>query len=113
MRRLLACSGLVTAIAAASWLGSGLAAAQAPVRVLEVRLGDQIRVVDAPIGCQVIRMRELGGRIALDCRRAGALANTYGTLLTSREAAVMRFQSKSKAKLVVVATHEGGVRQCK
>ena len=110
MRRLLACSGLLTAVAAGSWLGSGLAAAQAPAPVLEVRLGDKIRVVDAPLGCQVVRMRDLGGRIALDCRRAGALAGTYGTLLTAREAAVIRFQSKSKAKIILAATHKGGVR---
>ena len=62
VRRLLACSGLVTAIAAGGWFGSNLAAAKAPVTVLEVRLGDKIRVVDAPIGCQVVRMRDLGGR---------------------------------------------------
>jgi hypothetical protein len=77
-----------------------------------VRLGDRIRVADAPIGCRVVRMRQLGGRIVVDCRRAGALSGTYGTLLTAREAAVMRFHSKRSAKLVVLATHEGGVRRC-
>ena len=107
MKRLLACSGLCAAVAAGSWLGAGLASTHAPASVLEVRLGDKIRVVDAPLGCQVVRMRDLGGRIALDCRRAGALAGTYGTLLTGREAAVIRFQSKSRAKIVLTATHEG------
>lgn len=113
MRRLLASLGVVSAIAAAGWFGSSLAAAPAPATVLEVRLGDKIRVVDAPIGCQVVRMRGLGGRVAVDCRRAGALADTYATLLTAREAAVMRFRSKRTAKLVVVATHEGSVRSCR
>jgi len=113
MRRLLACSGLVAAIASGGWYGSGLAAAQAPATVLEVKVGDKIRVLDAPLGCQVIRMRDLGGRVAVDCRRAGPLADTYGTVLTGREAVVMRFLSKSEAKLIVSATHEGGVKRCK
>ena len=113
MRRLLACSGLVTAIAACGWFGSNLASARTPATELEARLGDTIRVVGAPIGCQVVRVRDLGGRITIDCRRAGALAGTYGTLMTARKAAVMRFESKRTAKLVVVATHKGGVRQCR
>ena len=113
MKRLLACSGLVTAIAAGGWLGSGLAAGHLPASVLEVSIGDKIRVTDTPIGCQIVRMKDLGGRIAVDCRRAGPLANTYATLLTSNEAAVMRFESKHKAKLVVLANHKGEVRQCK
>ena len=73
MRRVLACTALVSAIATGGWLASGFAAAQGPP-VLEVKLGDEIQVIDAPLGCQVVRMRDLGGRVALDCRRAGALA---------------------------------------
>lgn len=113
MRRLLACSGLVTVIAAGGWFGSNLAAARTPATMLEARVGDSIRVVGAPIGCQVVRVRDLGGRITLDCRRAGALAGTYGTLMTADEAAVMRFESSRRAKLVLVAPHKGGIRQCR
>ena len=96
------------------WFASGEAADGASHTESEVvvRLGDRIRVADASIGCRVVRMHQLGGRIVVDCRRAGALAGTYGTLLTVREAAVLRFRSKRSAKLVVVATHEGGVRRC-
>ena len=115
MRALLAVCAVGMVAALGGWFASSEAADGAPrakSEMVVVRLGDRIRVADASIGCRVARMRQLGGRIVVDCRRAGALAGTYGTLLTAREVAVMRFQSKHSAKLVVVATHEGGVRRC-
>lgn len=115
MRRLLAVGVIGMAAALGGWFASGETAdgaSHGKSEVVVVQLGDRIRVADASIGCRVARMRQLGGRIVVDCRRAGALAGTYGTLLTAREVAVMRFQSKHSAKLVVVATHEGGVRRC-
>jgi hypothetical protein len=76
------------------------------------RPGDTIRVLDAPIACRVAHVRRLGGRVALDCRRGGPLAVTYGTLLTGREAVLVDFQSAHSAKVVAVARHGADVRRC-
>lgn len=113
MRRLLTISIAVTAIAAGGSFAANLAAGvvQTPDTVIEARLGDQIRVVDAPIGCRVVRMRQLGRRVAIDCRRAGSLRGTYGTLFTAREAALVHFESSRSAKRVAVAVHHGEVRR--
>lgn len=115
MRRLLVLSVLVAAIAAASSFVGSLAAgvAQTPNTVIEARLGDRIRVVDAPIGCRVVRMSQLGGRVVVDCRRAGSLRGTYGTLFTAREAALVQYESSRTAKRVAVAVHEGEIRQAR
>jgi hypothetical protein len=83
MRRLLALVILVAAAVLGAWIvvgGGASAASPAPARTVAVRVGDAIRVVGSPIGCRVARVDQLGGRIALDCRRAGALTGTYGTL---------------------------------
>jgi hypothetical protein len=109
----------LTAVAAAAALGAwsvrddGAAAAGASrTPAIAVHVGDRIRVLDAPVACRVVRMRQLGGRVAVDCRRGGPLAGTYGTLLTAREASLVRFESKHTARRVVIATHRGSVRQC-
>ena len=115
MRGFLAVCAVGITAALGGWFASSEAAdgaSHAKSEMVVVRLGDRIQVADASIGCRVARMRQLGGRIVIDCRAAGALAGTYGTLLTTREAAVMRFRSKRSAKLIVVATHKGGVRRC-
>jgi hypothetical protein len=108
----------VVALAAAGALGAWLApshrasAGTAKVRTFAVQVGDRIRVVDAPIGCRIVRMSQLDGRIAIDCRRAGPLSDTYGTLLTRREAAVVRFEANRTARVLVLGTHQGGIRTC-
>jgi len=115
MTRILVVLLLISIMAFAAWLGSSQRASAAPSEravVIPVRLGDRIQVVDAPIGCQVVRMRELGRRITIDCRRAGRLAGTYGTLFTAREAALIQFKSRHTASRIVVATHNGSVRRC-
>jgi hypothetical protein len=115
MTRLLALVILFAAAVLGAWLvvdGGASAANPTPARTVAVRVGDAIRVVGSPIGCRVARVDQLGGRIALDCRRAGALAGTYGTLLTSRKAVLIRFESTRRARMLVVASHGGGAREC-
>jgi hypothetical protein len=112
VKRFLLASGLVAALSGAG-LASGVAALGSSGAVLEVRVGDRIRVAGAPLGCQIVRTPELGGRIVVDCRRGGSLSGTYGTLVSSREAAIVKFRSARTAKLLFVAKHEGGVRTCR
>ena len=112
MGRLVAALVVVAAILVVGGFASGLGAAKTRGSTLEARLGDTIRVVDAPIGCRIARMRQLGGRIVVDCRRAGPLTGTYGTLVSAREAVLVRFRSKRTAKQVVVAIHGGATRRC-
>jgi hypothetical protein len=115
MRRFLAIA-VSAAIGLGGWLATNdgaRAARTAESQTVSVRLGDRIRVVDAPrIGCRVVRMTEFGGRVVIDCRRAGRLAGTYGTFFTAHEAALVRFESSHTAKEVVVAAHDGAVPRC-
>ena len=114
MSRLLALLVLGTAMGLGVWLGSSVAlgGGQTSAQTFVVRPGDRIRVLDVPIACRVVRVRELGSRLALDCRRGGPLVGTYGTLLTAREAALVDFVSARSAKILTVAQHEGDVRRC-
>jgi hypothetical protein len=112
MKRFVAASAGVTALVAGGWIGSSFAAGQMPSRTIEVRVGDEISVANAPIGCRVVRMNQLGGRVVVDCRRAGELEGTYGSLFTAREAVLVRFESSRTAKRVAVGVHENDVRQC-
>ena len=75
-----------------------------------VHVGDRIRVDGQPIGCRVARQ---GGRVVMDCRRAGALAGTYGTMLSSRQALVVRYRSNAVAKIVFTANHRGSSHRCR
>jgi hypothetical protein len=72
--------------------------------------GDIVKVTGAPIGCVV---RRQNGYAALDCRRIGPLAGSYGTILTSRKALVVRFENQRTAKVVFAARHSKlRVRTC-
>jgi hypothetical protein len=72
--------------------------------------GDIAKVTGAPIGCIV---RKQDGYPALDCRRIGPLAGSYGTILTSRKVLVVRFQNQRTAKVVFSARHSKlGVHTC-
>jgi hypothetical protein len=72
--------------------------------------GDIVKVTGAPIGCIV---RRQDGYPALDCRRIGALAGSYGAILTSRKVLVVRFESQRTAKVVFSARHNKlGVHTC-
>jgi hypothetical protein len=112
MRTLLVASGLLVAMATGGVV-SNLAAAQTPSTLFEARVGDRMQVANTRIGCQVVRMRELGGRVVVDCRRAGALKGTYGTLLSPREAVLVEFESRTTARQVAVAVHDSRARRCR
>ena len=113
MSRALVASVLGAAGAATVGFVSGLATAQTPGPYLEARVGDQIRVAGAPIGCRVVRMRQLGGRVVIDCRRAGPLEGTYGTLISGREALLVEFESRHSARRVTCAVHRRGEPKCR
>lgn len=116
MSKLLVLSVLCAALALAAWLET-VSAADAPSgpsgMSFVVQLGDRVRVVDAPIACRVVRVRELGRRVALDCRRSGPLRGTVGTLLTGHEAALVRFAGARAARVVSIAEHDGELRRCR
>jgi hypothetical protein len=77
---------------------------------IPISLGDVVKVTGAPIGCIV---RQHNGERTLDCRRAGQLRGTYGTLLTKSEVLVVRFESPKLAKIVFQARHDHlGARMC-
>jgi hypothetical protein len=113
MSRLVALPVLCAALALAAWLGPGSAAGGPSGTTFVAALGDRIRVIDAPIACRVVRVRELGRRVALDCRRSGPLRGTVGTLLTAREAAVVRFANARVGRVVSIAEHDGELRRCR
>jgi hypothetical protein len=69
---------------------------------IPVARGDVVKVTGAPIGCVV---RRQDGYPALDCRRIGPLAGSYGTILTSRKVLVVRFEDRRTAKIVFAARH--------
>jgi hypothetical protein len=108
----------VIAVAAAFIAGAltgpgGPAGAQVPgLEPLTLALGDRVRVDGAGIGCRVTRLSHYEGRTFLDCRRSGALAGTYATLLGEREVAVMRFVNTRTAKVVFRARHKGTHLRC-
>lgn len=113
MRILLAVCALAAATTSLGWMVSAQAAAQTAAVPLQARVGDKITVVGAPVGCQVVRVSEFDGRIAVECRRAGRLKGSYGTLLTGREAVLIRFESQHTARRVAVAVHREGIRECR
>jgi hypothetical protein len=72
-------------------------------------VGDVMEVEGAEIGCKVVRR---DGRLVIDCRRAGSLAGTYGTLFDERRVRVARFKSSDTAKVVFKAKHRGSAKRC-
>jgi gas vesicle protein len=111
MSRLLAVLAAV-AIGATATLAiaprDGAKAANPAPTVLKV--GDRVQVEGQPVGCRVANQ---GSKVVMDCRRAGTLAGTYGTMLSSRAAQVVRFRSNNVAKVVYTATHHGSARRCR
>ncbi len=111
MRRLLAVAAAALAsatvtLAVAPRDGADAAGGTPPV-VLKV--GDRVAVEGQPMGCRVARQN---GQTVMDCRRAGQLAGTYGTMLSARKAMVVRYRSDTVAKVVFTATHGGHARRC-
>ena len=100
-------------LGAAGWSATSGATETLPNEVIRLAPGDRVRVAGAELGCRVKRMRQLEGRIVLDCRRGGRLEGTYGTLLTEREAILLRFESSRTATRVATGTHRGKVERCR
>jgi hypothetical protein len=91
----LALAMLVVPAAAFGW-------ASRQASTISVARGDIVTVSGAPIGCAV---RRQGGYAALDCRRIGPLAGSYGTILTSRKVLVVRFEDQKTARVIFTARH--------
>ncbi|HEX7312052.1 MAG TPA: hypothetical protein VF232_12835 [Gaiellaceae bacterium] len=97
----LAAAALVTPGAAFAWKAA-TPRDTVPRATIPVSLGDVAKVTGAPIGCLV---RRQSGAQALDCRRAGVLAGSYGTILTKTQVLVVRFESRKVARIVFQARH--------
>jgi hypothetical protein len=110
MTRLLLLTTVVLALTALGLaLRGGSPARGDAAATVVMSVGDVMEVDGAPIGCQVTRR---DGRIVVDCRRAGRLAGTYGTLFDERRVRVMRFRSSDTAKVVFKAKHKGRAHRC-
>ena len=73
-------------------------------------VGDSFQMAGKPVGCKVIARS--GGKF-LDCRIAGPLSGSYGTLMSAKRLNVVRFTSSRVAKIVFTATQHGGFRVCR
>jgi hypothetical protein len=73
-------------------------------------VGDSFQIAGAPVGCKVIARS--GGK-SLDCRIAGRLRGSYGTLMSATRLNVVRFTSSQVAKVVFTATQHGSFRVCR
>jgi hypothetical protein len=91
-----------------AWDIAGLRSADAGVgreeRSLQIDVGDVVQVSGAGIGC-IVTVRN--GAKTLDCRLAGNLTRTYGTLLSKRDVRVVRFKSNKAGAVVFTARHRG------
>jgi hypothetical protein len=103
---------VVGATAALSPLVPGAPLAARTGKAVTVQAGDRVVVRGEQLGCRVARIAELGGRTVVDCRRAGPLAGTYGTMISRTEALIVRFRGGRTAQTVYTARHEGSGRPC-
>jgi hypothetical protein len=94
---LLALAALVSPAVALGWSDTA-----SDEGIIPVSLGDVTKVTGAPIGC-IVRLQN--GERALDCRRAGVLTGSYGTIITGSQVLVVRFESPKVAKIVFQARH--------
>jgi hypothetical protein len=74
----------------------------APDEVIPVAVGDIVKVTGAPLGC-VVRFQN--GLRALDCRKTGPIAGTYGAIVTSKQLLVVRYQNQKAGRIVFSAHH--------
>ena len=105
---------LLTALAAAAATlavapGGGAGAADPPPPTV-LKVGDRVTVEGRPLGCRVARQ---GGHAVVDCRRGGALAGTYGTIISAHRALLVRYRDDRTAKVVFTAEHGGAARRCR
>jgi hypothetical protein len=87
---------------------AGAARASTPSMFLDV--GDSFQVTGAPLGCKVVARN--GGK-AIDCRVAGTLTDTYGTLMTGSHLMVVRFRNAHVAKIVFDARQRHDFTTCR
>jgi hypothetical protein len=72
------------------------------VTAIPVAVGDIVKVNGAPLACKV---RFQNGLRAVDCRKTGPLAGTYGTIITGAQVMVVRYESVRSGKVVFSAHH--------
>jgi hypothetical protein len=110
--RTVALIGLLGAIGIAVylWAGASIQAARPRETPILMNVGDSIRVSRVPLGCKVTSVK---GIRALDCRIAGALAGSYGTIASGKRLLVVRFMSDHVAKVVFDAKQHGGSKRCR
>ena len=77
-----------------------------PDEAIPVAVGDIVKVSAAPLGC-IVRFQN--GVRALDCRKTGPIAGTYGAILTARQLLVVRYESR-KAGTIVFSAHHRNLR---
>jgi hypothetical protein len=75
-----------------------------------MNVGDSIVISRVPLGCKVISFR---GSRALDCRIAGPLAGSYGTIASGERLLVVRFRSDHLARVVFNARQHGDSKLCR
>jgi hypothetical protein len=109
MTRLLVSTTVAIALGLVGLALHGGAARGDSARTVVLGVGDVMEVEGAPIGC---RVAQRDGRLMLDCRRAGRLSGTYGTLFDERRVRVTRFESSDTAKVVFKAKHRGRAKRC-
>jgi len=75
-----------------------------------LHIGDTIQLAASPVGCKAgVR----SGVKTLDCRVAGPLAGSYGTLMSGGRVLVIRFRTARTAKVVFEATQRGYAKTCR
>jgi hypothetical protein len=112
LRLAVVCAAALVGVAVGSLAGGPLAARAAADAAVVLAAGDIARVMDIPVGCQVVR-RGVPPATMLDCRRAGRLDGTYGVLFGRWNVRVVRFQGAHDAQVVFSARHGGGAVCCK
>lgn len=84
--------------------GAAFALGRESAPAVPVAIGDIVKVNGAPLGC-VIRFQN--GLRAVDCRKTGPLAGTYGTILTKTQVLVVRYENRRSGRIVYSAHHHG------
>jgi hypothetical protein len=109
MTRLLLLTTVALAVGLAALALRGGPARGDSARTVVMGVGDVMEVEGAEMGC---RVDQRDGRRVIDCRRAGRLSGTYGTLFDERQVRVVRFKSSDTAKVVFKARHRGRAKRC-
>jgi hypothetical protein len=92
------------------WGGRSIQAARPQVKPIFLNVGDSIQVSSVPLGCKVIPFK---GSRALDCRVAGELAGSYGTIASGKRLLVVRFVNAHVARVVFDAKQHHGFKVCR